>query len=125
MSRYRRGFPNLTHIAFSLLMLLAWCDAAGAAVIEGSADASVIYSQSCASCHGIDLGGGTGPALKGPNFDARWRDKERSLHDLMSSTMPLSAPGSLAPMAYKVLTGYLLNRGPASPTTSDSPSTSE
>jgi alcohol dehydrogenase (cytochrome c) len=92
-------------------MLLATATPGFAAVIEGTADPTVIYRQSCASCHGADLHGAAGPALSGPGFEARWTGKANALRALIANTMPLDAPGSLPPMAYNSLTGFLLSQG--------------
>ena len=100
--------------ALALTAVLAAGVAAGdpppAAFVEGSADGATIYRQSCASCHGADLQGAAGPALSGAGFAARWRGKERELHELIVNTMPLNAPNSLAPMAYNIITGFLLSQ---------------
>ena len=54
--------------------------------------------DSCAACHGPMLGGDIGPALAGPRFVARWKDKGvAELFDKIKMTMPASAPGSLTP----------------------------
>ena len=83
---------------------------ATAAAFEGSADGAVIYQQSCAVCHGTALQGAAGPALSGPGFDARWRGKERALHDVVAATMPINAAGSLPPMAYNAVVGYIIGK---------------
>ena len=57
-----------------------------------------VYAESCAACHGPTLGGDIGPALSGPRFAARWKDKSLAdLFEKVQTTMPASAPGSLTP----------------------------
>jgi hypothetical protein len=44
------------------------------------------------------LGGDIGPALAGPRFVARWKDKSvADVFEKIQTTMPASAPGSLTP----------------------------
>jgi mono/diheme cytochrome c family protein len=56
-----------------------------------------LYTKSCASCHGAELGGGDkGPALKGADFDAAWNDKKMGeLSERIRTTMPSDNPASL------------------------------
>ena len=57
-----------------------------------------VYADNCAACHGPMLGGDIGPALAGPRFVARWKDKGLAdVFDKIKTTMPASAPGSLTP----------------------------
>lgn len=37
--------------------------------------AHALYDARCQSCHGLDMGGGFGPELRGPNFRAVWGGK--------------------------------------------------
>jgi mono/diheme cytochrome c family protein len=58
----------------------------------------MVYADNCAACHGPMLGGDIGPALAGPRFAARWKDKSvAELFEKIQTTMPASAPGSLTP----------------------------
>jgi len=69
----------------------------------------VAYGDTCAQCHGADLNGGTGPALKGPPFAAHWQ--EQSTDDLfayISAKMPPSQPGLLDPQTTLDVEAYLL-----------------
>lgn len=57
-----------------------------------------VYADNCAACHGPTLGGDIGPALSGPRFATRWKDKSvAELFEKVQTTMPASAPGSLTP----------------------------
>jgi mono/diheme cytochrome c family protein len=75
--------------------------AAGGAGLYGDAQAKrgeMVYADNCAACHGPMLGGDIGPALAGPRFVARWKDKSLAdVFDKIKTTMPASAPGSLTP----------------------------
>jgi mono/diheme cytochrome c family protein len=79
-----------------------------------------IYQDNCISCHGSELGGTEGgPALIGEDFNARWKGKPISeLLDLLKTTMPQTAPGSLANQQYADVVAFLLskNRFPAGQT---------
>ena len=68
-----------------------------------------IFAAKCAQCHGPALEGGAGPTLVGPYFSAQWGD--RTAGDLflkVSTTMPLSAPGSLDRESYAALLAFIL-----------------
>jgi mono/diheme cytochrome c family protein len=57
-----------------------------------------VYADNCGACHGPTLGGDIGPALAGPRFVARWKDKSvADVFEKVQTTMPASAPGSLTP----------------------------
>jgi mono/diheme cytochrome c family protein len=75
--------------------------AGGGGGLYGDAQAKrgeMVYADNCAACHGPMLGGDIGPALAGPRFAARWKDKSvADLFEKISTTMPASAPGSLTP----------------------------
>lgn len=72
-----------------------------------------IYGAFCASCHGTDLEGAVGPALTGPAFAAKWSVPGRTVSDLyqvLSTTMPRPAAGSLAKASYVDVLAYVLSR---------------
>jgi alcohol dehydrogenase (cytochrome c) len=73
-----------------------------------------IFGAYCASCHGAELEGATGPALAGSTFQAKWNGgagrSTAELFHLLSTTMPKPAMGSLAPAAYLDALTYLLHR---------------
>ncbi|HKT80832.1 MAG TPA: cytochrome c [Vicinamibacterales bacterium] len=64
---------------------------------EQATRGEALYTKSCASCHGAELGGGDkGPALKGDDFDAAWNDKKMGeLSERIRTTMPSDNPASL------------------------------
>lgn len=71
------------------------------------------YDSQCAMCHGQNLQGQSGPPLKGDQFLSKWQ--KNSLEDfyhIMSTTMPLTKPGSLSGEQYlNILTYVLQNNG--------------
>ncbi len=75
------------------------------------------YQENCVSCHGINLGGSEGgPAVAGEDFNAKWEGKKIfELFDLVKTTMPLSAPGSLTDRQSADLVAFILakNKLPA------------
>jgi mono/diheme cytochrome c family protein len=86
---------------------------AGAAA-GGGADAQakrgeMVYTDNCAACHGPMLGGDIGPALAGPRFVTRWKEKSiADLFDKIQTTMPASAPGSLTPVQTADVVSFVL-----------------
>jgi mono/diheme cytochrome c family protein len=74
---------------------------------------AALYARQCAACHGADVEGGTGPALKGPAFTEMAAGQHltaKSLLDRISSSMPMTAPGSLKPEDYAALMAFLLQQ---------------
>src|SRR5690349_830595 len=72
-----------------------------------------VYGASCAWCHGRRLEGSAAPALAGPAFLRRWRPPTRSaadLYNLVNTSMPKLAMGSLASDDYTAVFAYLLQR---------------
>ena len=88
---------------------------AGPSVLDGvytSAQArrgQAQFEQHCATCHGQDLGGIAGPALKGDRFLDQWREfpLEVLVND-MATQMPLRNPGGLPANTYVDVAAYLL-----------------
>jgi S-disulfanyl-L-cysteine oxidoreductase SoxD len=69
----------------------------------------VAYAERCASCHRADLGGFSGPPLKGDLFMDRWREFNLSVLDgLIRNTMPATAPGTLSQENYLDILTYIL-----------------
>jgi mono/diheme cytochrome c family protein len=67
------------------------------------------FEQHCASCHRRDLGGVSGPALKGDRFLDQWREFPLEvLFNDMRSQMPLRNPGGLPGNTYLDISAYLL-----------------
>ncbi len=71
----------------------------------------------CASCHGKTLQGISGPALSGPRFQQNWSANTVSdLHYIISTAMPLTAPGSLTNKQYLDVVAYILQENGFEPT---------
>lgn len=87
---------------------------AGAAAPQPQVDADVqaargkaIYEAKCASCHDP---GGMGPELQGADFLTRWdRKKLRTLYDVIVTTMPSDAEGTLTAKEGLDLIAYVLH----------------
>ena len=70
----------------------------------------MVYAENCAACHGPELAGDVGPALAGPRFVTRWKDKSvAEVFDKIKTTMPASAPGSLSPQQTADVVAFMLN----------------
>lgn len=70
-----------------------------------------LFQANCQGCHGSELGGGVGPALKGPSFAATWGNKTLgALVSFEHSKMPLTAPGSLTLPDYQNLAAFILQQ---------------
>lgn len=103
--------------AFSLLFIMLGlliavssppASAAGASYTAPQATAGKgVYIQSCAQCHGAQLQGGAGPALKGASL-LQGYPTAAGLHDFIRTQMPADAPGSLSSAQYAEVTAYLL-----------------
>jgi alcohol dehydrogenase (cytochrome c) len=106
MYKYRAAFCGLV----GCLIAASICSEAVLAK-----DGSGLYQAFCASCHGADLSGSAGPALSGPAFVMRWGDKRAALRTRISSTMPVSSPGSLTSPEYQSITQFLLAKNASRP----------
>ena len=102
-----------------LLLLVPLCLAASLArgqvfavfTAEQAQQGKTFYAQACASCHGPDLEGATGPALTGPDFRQMLTDQNRtasSLLDVIRYTMPYDAAGNLPEAQFDAITAYIL-----------------
>jgi mono/diheme cytochrome c family protein len=70
-----------------------------------------LFQANCQGCHGSELGGGVGPALKGPSFAGTWGTKTLgALVTFEHSKMPLTAPGSLTLPDYQNLAAFILQQ---------------
>ena len=87
---------------------------------QQAARGSALYQSKCSSCHGDDLsGGGTSPALAGPDFLANWTGQPvAALLDRIRKTMPADRPDTLTAQQAVDLVAFLLraNRFPAGKT---------
>jgi alcohol dehydrogenase (cytochrome c) len=72
---------------------------------------ATIFSKHCASCHGAQLQGGAGPALKGKSFEQLADSQDlngATLLAFISQHMPLTNPGSLDKTQYDDVAAYIL-----------------
>ena len=106
-------------IALILFTSACLCSVTGAAQGAGlyttsqAQQGASIYARQCAACHGDTLAGGAGPALKGMAFNEMAASQHltiKSLLDVTSRTMPLTAPGSLKQEEYAALTAFILQQ---------------
>ena len=81
---------------------------------QSQADAGLqVFSQSCASCHGANLRGQSGPALAGPDFASNLSYSKMSaqqFYDFVRTQMPANAPGSLSEQQYLQVLAYILSK---------------
>jgi mono/diheme cytochrome c family protein len=90
---------------------------------EQATRGATVYANSCASCHGDDLGGeGFAPPLVAEPFVQRWQDGTLAdLFTVLKATMPQEKPGSLSDPEYAAIVSFLLqkNHFPAGATAID------
>jgi hypothetical protein len=68
------------------------------------------FQQHCASCHRRDLGGFSGPPLKGDRFLDQWREFPLEvLFDVVRTQMPMGNPGGLPASSYLDIAAFLLS----------------
>ena len=69
-----------------------------------------LYESKCAECHGPDLsGGGTSPALIGPDFTSSWSGKPvAALFHAIRTSMPSDHPGTLTAQQTADLIAFFL-----------------
>lgn len=92
---------------FFLIVVLAQAQPAYTAA-QAAAGAAV-YSQTCAQCHGTNLQGQSGPALRGAALTGAYPTPSK-LYNFIRRQMPLNAPGSLSQTQYQDVTAYLLQQ---------------
>lgn len=66
------------------------------------------FNSNCGSCHGMQLEGGVGPALKGVDFLGNW-GTAGGIYDYFSVAMPPTAPGKLGTPVYVDILAYILS----------------
>src|SRR5438132_1782853 len=100
------------HVAAVIgLTAIVWTTSAvHAASAAGAINGGDAYRNACATCHGVDGRGASGPALSGTGFAARWHGNVKGLAELISKKMPPNAPGSLAPETYEAIAGFLADQ---------------
>jgi mono/diheme cytochrome c family protein len=67
------------------------------------------YDTSCSGCHRPDLGGATGPALRGERFARNFAGKDlKTLYTKIATTMPRGAAASLGDAVYLDIVAHVL-----------------
>lgn len=69
-----------------------------------------LYKQQCASCHGDNLQGRSGPPLVGGDFRSRWPGATELIGKI-KNTMPQDKPGTLTAEQAADLESYIQQRG--------------
>jgi mono/diheme cytochrome c family protein len=84
---------------------------AGAYTAAQAAAGEKIYAANCSACHGADLTGGQWPSLVGDAFTSQFIGMSAGdVYYVMSTQMPVGAPGSLKPNEYLALLAYILQQ---------------
>jgi polar amino acid transport system substrate-binding protein len=76
-------------------------------------DGGQIFARQCAACHGSQMEGVAGPALRGTFFHQMAQAQNlnaQSLLTAVSQTMPQDNPASLPPAQYNALVAYILQQ---------------
>lgn len=71
-----------------------------------AAKGAKLYTQNCGRCHGAQLEGMSGPALKGPAMAGSQTIAD--IYGFVVQQMPAGAAGSLSPATYTAIMAYLL-----------------
>jgi alcohol dehydrogenase (cytochrome c) len=115
MRRPPTGVPTMFWLALCLAtpvpnsVLHAQAD--GGYTTEQATRGRRVYGAYCATCHGVDLEGAVGPALAGAGFLHRWSARgPADLYQLLRTSMPKPAVGSLSAEAYADVFTYILQR---------------
>src|SRR5688572_15074243 len=70
-----------------------------------------LYEKRCASCHGVQLTGGSAAALSGSRFIAKWGQGKHNVDELYYITrtqMPYGAAGTMTRQQYIDVVAYIL-----------------
>lgn len=89
---------------------------AGAFTKEQAEDGHTKFNNHCAQCHRPNLSGGTGPALVGDDFKAKWAGKPvAELRTYIHEKMPQNAPGSLPDDQIDPIVAWVLSKNGVQP----------
>jgi mono/diheme cytochrome c family protein len=86
---------------------------AGPRPTEQIARGGALYAEACASCHGVELQGGSGPALRPVGAFKQPQGAAASAADLarwIRLNMPVADPGSLSSAQAQDVTAFILAR---------------
>jgi mono/diheme cytochrome c family protein len=109
----RTGFLALLLAGTFMLTFQAVADAPALYTAAQASAGAAVFAQSCATCHGAQLEGVAGPALKGPAFHQMAVAQNltaQSLLTVVSQSMPQDNPGSLTADQYGALVAYILQQ---------------
>lgn len=117
------GFGRKLALGGAIIALSAACALAQTELATGPFTANQIeagrktYVARCASCHQANLAGqGDALPLAGSQFMAGWNNRTtRDLYNLIQSSMPKNAPGSLDDQSSANLTAFILYANGAKP----------
>ena len=108
-----KAAPYLILLPLCLAAPLARGQALAVFTAEQAGEGKVFYARACASCHGPDMEGASGPTLTGPDFKQMLTDQNltaASLLDIIRYTMPYDAAGNLPDAQFNAITAYILSR---------------
>lgn len=88
---------------------------------QDAARGSALYKQQCASCHGENLQGRSGPPLTGGDFRSRWPGSD--LTGKIRNTMPQDKPGTLTNAQAVDLDAYIQQAGQSTASAAPAPAT--
>src|SRR5580658_3704259 len=103
----------------SLLSVLALGIFAITLCAQDATRGGTLFKQQCASCHGENLEGRSGPSLAGAGFRSRWPTSD--LIDKIRNTMPQDSPGKLTAGQAADLAAYIQQAGKAVPNAEPAP----
>lgn len=112
----RRGgvaYPAVLLLAAAITVNSANAAAGGDYTASQANAGRQIFQNHCTLCHGSDLQGKAGPALRGQAFASNMRYSNmtaRELFDFIRHQMPKNAPGSLTDKQYLQVFSYILSR---------------
>jgi mono/diheme cytochrome c family protein len=107
------GFAFLAAAALAVRAAAAGEGAAEPRPSQQIATGGAFYAEACASCHGADLQGGTGPALRPVAALKQPEGRAASAADLarwIRLNMPVADPGSLSSAQAHDVTAFILAR---------------
>ena len=96
-------------IALSVSFTATHADGTGFFTADQATSGRFAYSQNCAACHGAELQGTGGPALKGTSFGMLWNGKSlQDFYDYVHTQMPLGRVGDLKDQTYADIVAFVL-----------------
>ena len=103
----------LSAVAGAALLSRAEADSPALYTAAQASAGGAVFAQQCATCHGAQLEGVAGPALKGNPFHqmaAAQSLNAQSLLTVVSQSMPQDNPGSLTQDQYAAVVAFILQQ---------------